>query len=783
MESWNGAAGQVQLWKISGAIGFESMTSVGFPTSPNKWQPTSYNVSTPGGQADFAPQTGSTQKVQTNDDRITQVVFMNDSLWFTHEVFLPYSTITDASRVSIQWWQIDTLANLHQVGLIDDATNTNFYAFPTIAVNTNNQALIGFSHFSASIDPTASYAFIQNDVLYSVLDYRHGKNPYYVTLGGARNRWGDYSATMIDPKNSIDFWTIQETADTNANTWDTWWADVKPCNLPAATVTAGGPTSFCTGDSVTLSTITGTGYAYQWSAGGTAITGATNATYAATTTGSYTVVVTLSTCVSTSTATAVTANPAPTASITPVGATTVCAGGSVVMNAFTSAGYTYQWDVSGSPITGATNTSYTATTSGSYTLVVTSSGCSTTSTAVIVTVGTAPAVTATGATTFCSPGSVLLSTSGGVGLTFQWQNGTTAIAGATASTYTATASGAYSVIVTNTAGGCSTTSAGTTITAYAPPPAITGTPSVCVGAATPLSDGTAGGTWTTGAPSVASVSATGSVGGIAAGTATILYTIGGVCTTSVVVTVNTVTTAAISGPAIICIGSSVTYADVTAGGSWSSSSGSVATVDASSGVVTGLAAGSTTIEYSVTNPCGTSVATKTISVNGTPTTVAAIAGTFSICSGLATPLTDATPGGTWTSSNTSVATVSASGVVNGVSPGTSLISYDVTSAGGCVSSASAAFTVVSPLAATITPSGPTTFCSGGHVLLIAPSGPGFSYVWERGGAPIPGATLASYKHTTGGSYTVTITVSSGCVATSGRSYGHRHCRHDHLSFS
>jgi hypothetical protein len=67
---------------------------------------------------------------------------------------------------------------------------------------------------------------------------------------------------------------------------------------------------------------------------------------------------------------------------------------------------------------------------------------------------------------------------------------------------------------------------------------------------------------------------------------------------------------------------------------------------------------------------------------------------------------------------------------------------------------------VNPLPAipVITAGGPTTFCAGGSVILNAPSG--FTYLWSNG------ATTPSINVNTGGSYTVTVTNSTGCSATS-----------------
>src|SRR5690349_5995567 len=76
---------------------------------------------------------------------------------------------------------------------------------------------------------------------------------------------------------------------------------------------------------------------------------------------------------------------------------------------------------------------------------------------------------------------------------------------------------------------------------------------------------------------------------------------------------------------------------------------------------------SITAVYTPSNPANFSSSTSaplTQVVNGAPS-VNAITGTTSVCSGSTTTLSDATPGGVWSSNNTGVATVNASGVVTG----------------------------------------------------------------------------------------------------------------------
>ena len=854
IESWDGTAtggGQMQLWKIAGAVGSETMTSVGFPASAGfNWQGESNAITGTGG-ADFVPQVGTTNLIQANDDRVTQVIQMNNKLWLAHEVFLPYSTTTNPTRVSVQWWQMDTLGVPAQIGLIDDpsATNNNFYTFPTVAVNTSNDALIGFSVTSKLIHPCAAYALhMHTDAVDSIrpaFTYRHGQNTYFKNFGSTRDRWGDYSGTVLDPLNSTDFWTIQECSAAAANTWDTWWAFVKICVPPVAAITPAGATSVCAPATVVLNANTGTGLTYQWAQGGTAIAGATTASYTAAVTGTYNVIVynsttcdsvslpvvvsvnpmptailgTLTMCagsatnlsdatgggawssVTTSVATIatsgvvtgvaagtstisytlgsgcavtaiVTVNALPGATITPAGSTTFCTGGSVVLNANTGAGLTYQWQLGGGNIVGATLSSYTATVGGNYVVIVTGGGCSSTSAVTTVTVGTPPGATITpeSSTSFCTGGSVVLDANTGAGYTYQWQLGGGDIAGATTSSYTATLAGNYTVIVYSS--GCNSTSTITTVSITSGPGATitpAGPTTFCPGGSVELDANTGVGItyqWLLGGvtiPGATLSSYTATTGGNYA----VIVSQGACIVTSATTTVTVLTSPAVTpigGTNNICIGQVATLTDATAAGTWSSSDATIASVDVA-GNVTGITAGSATITYTESNICGSVNATFDMTVNAA-TAVAAITGNTTICVGQTSPLSDVTASGVWSSATPAIATVSAGGLVTGVAIGTDDISYTVTNAAGCVSSAVVIVNIVTPLTASITAASSTTFCTGGFVVLNATAGAGYTYQWQVGGVNIAGATSAAYTASTGGNYTVIITNATGCSNTS-----------------
>jgi hypothetical protein len=145
---------------------------------------------------------------------------------------------------------------------------------------------------------------------------------------------------------------------------------------PSAAVTASGPTTFCSGGSVTL-TAQGTG-SYLWS------NGETTQSITVSQSGNYSVTVTSNGCSATSGATAVTVNATPAASITPVGSTTFCQGGFVVLQA--AGGGTYQWN------TGAQSSSISVSQSGTYVVQVSQNGC-TASAQQVVTVNPLPTVT------------------------------------------------------------------------------------------------------------------------------------------------------------------------------------------------------------------------------------------------------------------------------------------------------------------------------------------------------------------------------------------------------
>jgi rRNA maturation protein Nop10 len=231
----------------------------------------------------------------------------------------------------------------------------------------------------------------------------------------------------------------------------------------------------------------------------------------------------------------------------------------------------------------------------------------------------------------------------------------------TSTTVTYTVTGVYN--------GC-TTSVSAMVSVNPSPAAITGTFSSCVGGTSALVNTTPSGVWTSSDGAVASVSAGGVVTANTVGTAIISYTANS-CSSTIIFTVNSAP-GAITGPASVCNGLTATLANPGGIGSWTSGNTGVATVGATSGIVTGLSVGTTLISY--INGCGTYV-TRVTSVIASP---AVISGPVGICLGSTATLSNAIAGGTWSSGNTAVATVnSATGVVSTVTTGFAAISYNL----------------------------------------------------------------------------------------------------------
>src|SRR5436190_4187926 len=293
IEDWDNNFGQLRLSKVTGT-GPAPILTIGtqFPQSANSWRFNATRIGTTGGYAPQRQQSAhlvSGTRLMTNDSRIQNAVLRNGSLWTTHTVMLSTtpqlagvvvgSAAIPDNHSGIQWWQIDPTIETAasqlplQRGRIEDPTANNchdgvgglvatppcsssaanqvgqFFAFPNISVNQNNDVLIGFTQFSNLSYAAGGYAIRRSaDAANTFRDpviFRPGQSNHNIGSGSGaarQNRWGDYSASQTDPVNDTDFWTVQEYSGTYrdfgigvAAPWETWWAQISPTNTVPST--------------------------------------------------------------------------------------------------------------------------------------------------------------------------------------------------------------------------------------------------------------------------------------------------------------------------------------------------------------------------------------------------------------------------------------------------------------------------------------------------------------------------------------------------------------------
>ncbi len=370
-------------------------------------------------------------------------------------------------------------------------------------VATNSAGSVTSSAISVTVYPETNLTIrtqplsqaikISNGVTFSVLatsleqiGYQWRKNG--VAISGATS--ATYTITAVSSADAGNYTCIVSDLDelilTTAATLTVQIPPAITAQPTSLTVTQNASASFSV-------TVTGTpAPTYQWQLNGTAISGATSATYAiasaqASSAGSYTCVVTNPAGSVTSDAATLTVQIPPAITAQPASLTVnQNASASFSVTATGNPAPTYQWRLNSTPISGATSATYSiasaqASNAGSYTCVVTNAAGSVTSNAATLTVQIAPAITAqpTSLTvTQNASASFSVTATGTPAPTYQWRLNSTPISGATSATYSiasaqASNAGSYTCVVTNAAG--SVTSNAATLTVQIPP-AITAQP-------------------------------------------------------------------------------------------------------------------------------------------------------------------------------------------------------------------------------------------------------------------------------------------------------------------
>ncbi|MEP7169534.1 MAG: T9SS type A sorting domain-containing protein [Bacteroidota bacterium] len=402
-----------------------------------------------------------------------------------------------------------------------------------------------------------------------------------------------------------------------------------------------------------------------------------------------------------------------TGPMTASGPTSFCSG-SVTLNVPNMGGAAYRWYNGVWPIEGANSSSYTATGSGTYSCIIYTLTCGPVNASNEITINGPPSIVAQGAVTFCSGGNVVMEVNGGSAATnYQWKLNGNSIAGATQLTYTASASGSYTCEVTNPQCGTKTSNA-LTITSG-------GTPQV-----------------------------------------SLIYPYGWNQHLDNCTNINKLFT-------VPCCAGTYTIKEFYTGTPLYSQSDNEFQIP-----------GTGFYYVELDNGCGTSQSNvaEILDINSNHRILAE--GPTTYCSNsqpsylYVAPIQPFWNTPEWSTPNWNSYTWKRNGVAI---PGANAPTFGATQTGwynctvanscGTAQFVDSLYITVNPLpSATITPAGPTTFCSGGSVVLNAPVTANRTYQWKKGANLLSGATLSSYTATTGGNYTVIATNTvTGCSKT------------------
>lgn len=161
------------------------------------------------------------------------------SVWQVGDVLYAVHSTEVNNRAAVRWYKID--ANTYAViqsGTIADPSLEYFY--PSIAANAAGTVVIAFNGCSRTTF-ISSYAVVGETVggtitFGSPMLLQSGLASYQAP-GGGTSRWGDYSATSVDPVDPNRFWTIQLIAS-GSSAWSTQITEIRTDHNPTLAIAA-----------------------------------------------------------------------------------------------------------------------------------------------------------------------------------------------------------------------------------------------------------------------------------------------------------------------------------------------------------------------------------------------------------------------------------------------------------------------------------------------------------------------------------------------------------------
>ena len=256
-----GFTGTLDYRRVTFSAGTFSISANGAITVPTNSSPLSMPIST------SASSTGS---VSALDLRLFYGRVFRNRLTGAVTVHTAQGSRMDASgvgsgsgdRSGARWYNIGNVfsgtAALTAAGTVVDSSATPRYCtIPSTAMNGQGHQFIGFSMGNTGLSPSVggSYRLAGDPLVTTPTLIDTGANYYNLQSGTPTGkRWGDYSFTMVDPRDMMSIWTFQEYCNAN----NSWQVRALKILAPAPTVASFAPSSAIQGQTTNV-TVTGTG--------------------------------------------------------------------------------------------------------------------------------------------------------------------------------------------------------------------------------------------------------------------------------------------------------------------------------------------------------------------------------------------------------------------------------------------------------------------------------------------------------------------------------------------
>jgi len=360
--------GRINSQPISGTVTADTMIICGTGTTPSPYG--------------FAVNSAE-NVVYIADDRTAapggiQKWTLSGTTW-TNVYTFSMGTSTGARSLVVDWSgtypTIYAVTNNTTGGSLVKVTDSN--ATAPVLVLANGTATTAFrslafvpinpcASFSAAITASSPLVRCQGDTV--TLNATTGTGYKYVWMRGVSVLSNDTLQTLKAIAGGTYTVTIHSINGCTATSSGTLVA-INP--RPITTVSASGPTTFCTGGSIQLCVPAVSGLTYQWKKNGSVVTNA----YSCDTinaSGSYKVIVTNTStgCLDSSVTTTVTVGPPPPSMLSPNGLVNLCIGSTMKLHANSSNGLTYTWKKNDTLISGSVDSTLTISTNGTYKVFV-----------------------------------------------------------------------------------------------------------------------------------------------------------------------------------------------------------------------------------------------------------------------------------------------------------------------------------------------------------------------------------------------------------------------------